>query len=59
MREQQFTHIPGYELLPYFAQVEHVGRYEPGVFLIGDRSKSPFERTYVRCETVEEVAKAS
>ena len=58
MTAQQFTDIPDYELLPYFAQVDHIGRYESGMVFIGDRSKFPFERSYVSCESVEEVAKA-
>ncbi len=46
------------ELLPFLLRRENVARYEDGVVIIGDRRKYPFERTFVRCEDVEAVARA-
>ena len=46
------------ELLPFVLKRANVARYEQGVVLIGDRRKYPFEKTFVECRTVEEVARA-
>lgn len=45
-------------LLPWLLRRENVARYEDGVVWIGDRRKYPFAREFVRCEDVEEVARA-
>ncbi len=45
-------------LLPFLLKRDNVARYENGVVFIGDRRKYPFERTFVRCDTVECVARA-
>lgn len=46
------------QLLPFLLRRENVARYEDGVVVIGDRRKYPFERAFVRCSSVEEVARA-
>lgn len=46
------------ELLPFLLRRENVARYEDGVVIIGDRRKYPFEKAFVRCASVEEVARA-
>jgi methylthioribose-1-phosphate isomerase len=46
------------ELLPFVLKRDNVARFEDGVVLIGDRRKYPFEKTFVECRTVEEVARA-
>lgn len=46
------------KLLPFVLKRANVARYEDGVVLIGDRRKYPFEKTFVECRTVEEVAQA-
>ena len=46
------------ELLPFILKRDNVARYEDGVVYIGDRRKYPFEKTFVRCEDVEDVARA-
>lgn len=46
------------QLLPFLLRRENVARYEDGIVLIGDRRKYPFEKVFVRCETVEEIARA-
>ncbi len=45
-------------LLPFLLKRDNVARYENGVVFIGDRRKYPFEKTFVRCDTVECVARA-
>ena len=45
-------------LLPWLLRRDNVARYENGVVYIGDRRKYPFEKVFVRCETVECVARA-
>ncbi len=45
-------------LLPFLLRRENVARYEDGVVVIGDRRKYPFEKEFVRCMSVEEVARA-
>ncbi|NOX61664.1 MAG: S-methyl-5-thioribose-1-phosphate isomerase [Chloroflexi bacterium] len=45
-------------LLPFLLRRDNVARYENGVVFIGDRRKYPFEKRFVRCETVECVARA-
>ncbi len=46
------------ELLPFVLKRANVARYEDGAVLIGDRRKYPFEKTFVTCRSVEEVARA-
>ena len=46
------------DILPYLVRFENISRYEDGEVLIGDRSKYPFERAFVRCGDVESVAQA-
>lgn len=46
------------ELLPFLLRRENVARYDDGVVVIGDRRKYPFEKSFVRCNNVEEVARA-
>ncbi|MBA4420136.1 MAG: eIF-2B alpha/beta/delta-like protein [Anaerolinea sp.] len=46
------------EMLPFLLRRENVARYEDGAVVIGNRSKYPFERSFVRCTDVECVAKA-
>ncbi len=45
-------------LLPFLLKRDNVARYEDGVVYIGDRRKYPFEKTFVRCDSVECVARA-
>ncbi len=45
-------------LLPHILRRENIARYEDGAVLIGDRSAYPFEKSFVRCDSVEEVAVA-
>ena len=45
-------------MLPFLLKRDNVARYEEGVVYIGDRRKYPFEKSFVRCETVECVARA-
>ena len=45
-------------MLPFLLKRDNVARYEDGVVFIGDRRKYPFEKVFVRCETVECVARA-
>ncbi|MDZ4159332.1 MAG: s-methyl-5-thioribose-1-phosphate isomerase [Anaerolineaceae bacterium] len=46
------------ELLPFLLRRENVARYEDDVVWIGNRQKYPFEKEFVRCDTVESVARA-
>jgi methylthioribose-1-phosphate isomerase len=46
------------DLLPFLLRRENVARYEDGVVIIGDRRKYPFEQAFVRCDSVESVARA-
>jgi methylthioribose-1-phosphate isomerase len=46
------------ELLPFVLKRANVARYEDGRILIGDRRKYPFEKTFVECRSVEDVAQA-
>lgn len=46
------------QLLPFLLRRENVARYEDGEVVIGDRRKYPFERAFVRCASLEEVARA-
>ena len=46
------------EMLPFLLRRENVARYEDGKVWVCDRRKYPFERVFVCCETVEEVARA-
>lgn len=45
-------------LLPHILRRENIARYEDGAVLIGDRSAYPFEKSFVRCNSVEKVAVA-
>jgi len=45
-------------LLPFVLKRDNVARYESGAVYIGDRRKYPFEKEFVRCEDVEDVARA-
>jgi methylthioribose-1-phosphate isomerase len=44
--------------LPFILKRENVARFEDGDILIGDRSRYPFEKVFVRCRSVEDVALA-
>ena len=46
------------EMLPFLLRRENVARLEDGAVIIGDRRKYPFEKAFVRCTSVEEVARA-
>ena len=46
------------QLLPFVLKRNNIARYEDGVVYIGDRRKYPFEKVFVRCDTVEDVARA-
>ncbi|TFG72198.1 MAG: S-methyl-5-thioribose-1-phosphate isomerase [Anaerolineales bacterium] len=46
------------ELLPFVLKRENVARYEDGAVYIGDRRKYPFTKEFVRCDDVEQVARA-
>ncbi len=46
------------DLLPFVLKRENVARYEDGAVYIGDRRKYPFSKEFVRCDDVEEVARA-
>lgn len=45
-------------MLPHILKRENIARYENGCVLIGNRSKYPFEKSFVRCASVEDVAAA-
>jgi methylthioribose-1-phosphate isomerase len=45
-------------LLPHILRRENIARYEDGAVLIGNRSAYPFEKSFVRCDSVEKVAVA-
>ncbi|NLA91987.1 MAG: translation initiation factor 2 [Spirochaetales bacterium] len=44
--------------LPWLLQKENIARIEGNHILIGDRRLYPFERTFVTCKNVEEIAEA-
>ncbi|MEN8173697.1 MAG: s-methyl-5-thioribose-1-phosphate isomerase [Chloroflexota bacterium] len=46
------------KLLPFVLKRQNVARYEDGVVYIGDRRKYPFEKEFLRCDDVEDVARA-
>jgi len=46
------------DLLPFLLRRENVARFEDGSVIICDRRKYPFEKAFVRCNSVEEVARA-
>jgi methylthioribose-1-phosphate isomerase len=46
------------ERLPYLLKRENIARYEQGAVVIGDRRAFPFERKFVACDSVEQVADA-
>jgi methylthioribose-1-phosphate isomerase len=48
------THAP----IPFLVRPENIVRYEEGEVLILDRRVYPFERTFVRCPTYDDVARA-
>jgi len=45
-------------LLPFVLKRDNVARYEDGVVYIGDRRSYPFEKEFLRCDDVEDVARA-
>lgn len=45
-------------LLPHILKRENIARYEDGKVLIGNRAAYPFEKSFVTCETIEDVAVA-
>ena len=45
-------------MLPWLLRRENVAVYQDGKVIIGDRRKFPFEKVFVSCASVEEVAKA-
>ncbi len=46
------------QMLPWLLRRENVAAYRDGKVIIGDRRKYPFEKVFVSCNSVEEVAKA-
>lgn len=46
------------DMLPFVLRRENVARYEDGAVFIGDRRIYPFEKEFVRCESVDQVAAA-
>lgn len=44
--------------IPFLNRPENIVRYEDGIVRILDRRAYPFERSFVRCDTYEEVARA-
>lgn len=46
------------KLLPFVLKRDNIARYEDGVVYIGDRRKYPFEKVFLRCDDVEDVARA-
>jgi len=46
------------KLLPFVLKRNNVARYEDGVVYIGDRRKYPFTEEFLRCDDVEDVARA-
>jgi len=44
--------------IPFLNRPENIVRYEEGVVLVLDRRVYPFERSFVRCDTYEDVARA-
>lgn len=47
-----------YDLLPFVVNPHNISRFEDGRVLIGNRSKYPFEQSFVTCDSVEDVAQA-
>jgi methylthioribose-1-phosphate isomerase len=47
-----------YELLPFILNPSNIARFEAGKVIIGDRRAYPFSKSFVSCETVDEVARA-
>ena len=47
-----------YELLPFILNPSNIARFEAGKVIIGDRRAYPFSKSFVTCETVDEVATA-
>jgi len=45
-------------MLPWLLRRENVAVYQDGKVVIGDRRKFPFEKVFVSCASIEEVAKA-
>ncbi len=46
------------DLLPFVLKRNNVARYEDGIVYIGDRRKYPFKKEFMRCDDVEDVARA-
>jgi methylthioribose-1-phosphate isomerase len=47
-----------YELLPFILNPNNIARFEAGKVIIGDRRAYPFSKSFVSCETVDDVAHA-
>lgn len=47
-----------YDLLPFVVNPANIARFESGKVLIGNRSKYPFEQSFVTCKNVADVAQA-
>lgn len=47
-----------FELLPFILTPKNIARFDAGKVIIGDRRKYPFERSFVTCTSVREVASA-
>jgi methylthioribose-1-phosphate isomerase len=47
-----------YSLLPFILNPSNIARFEGGKVIIGDRRAYPFSKSFVSCETVDEVATA-
>ena len=45
-------------LLPHILKRENIARYENGTVMIGNRAAYPFEKSHVRCASIEDVAVA-
>jgi len=45
-------------MLPHILKRQNIARYEDGKVLIGNRAAYPFEKSFVSCESVEDVAVA-
>ena len=56
MTEYSLTDIEA--MLPHILKRQNIARYEGGKVLIGNRAAYPFEKNFVACESVEDVAVA-
>ncbi|HFB54394.1 MAG TPA: S-methyl-5-thioribose-1-phosphate isomerase [Hellea balneolensis] len=53
-----YTPAQIHTLLPHILRRENIARYENGKVLIGNRAQYPFEKSFVSCASVEDVAVA-